>query len=1415
MKKKLLIVCLFLSVNANVLLAQSNLIAGGNNIDKQSTRSFVPGQVIVKFKSENSFSFNNSNKSRSFQQNNPTLDSVLQKIGAVEVKPLLSMTNSKMQRSKKYSLQGKDKESISDKVSTTQIYVLKFDSDRSVEKIIDLLQTSDEVEYAEPNYIAKICVDYTSEPRYNEQWGLDAIRMPELWQIPVKNSHRPVIAILDTGVETTHPDLAANIWNNEDEVKDDTDSDENGFTDDVHGWNFIDNNGNVADYKGHGTHCAGIAAAVGNNNEGICGANPDALIMPIKVMDDEGYGTVEWIIQGLDYAVTNGADVISMSFNIPEKEKSEALEDMLEIASSYAILFASAGNNNFCIQPWQHSDFHGNSDPYDFEHIGYPATSKYVFGVMATNEAGQLASFSNFDCDGPLRSLDPGIYDTNLSDNQSYELKAPGENILSTYIGGGYTCFNGTSMACPMAAGAVSRLLQCRDYTREELLKALVYTSGNNIDIMAAYQVTEEELSATTFTIEHNGVIMTFVKTGEGTCQLGNSDQPAIDVNTRGAVEIPEEVHGLSVSGVASNAFRGCQYVTEIVIPFNVSGFGRETFKGCSSLEKLYLKGWTQGCYDYYDNFDETTYNSCTLYVSPHYSDYYRLNGSWKHFAHQDILPYQLGNKFYEDIDGERFPFVVTGISPKTVRLGVFGFSSTDYKDPSYKNTKTEIVFSSYVKGYAVTSITKGAFAGVEWLKKVELPPTLHTIEEDAFFCAKGLKTVNIPEGVEVIGKGAFAGCSALTTVNIPSTTYYVGEGAFQETGLTSFHFPDKYMERIPASLLYRCKDLKHVTIPRHTKVIGFGAFAQSGLENIILPEQIEYIESWAFNECTSLKSIEVQSPTPPFFEDMAFSDYSIPLKVPKGSEDAYRTDPNWGQFTNIIGVDSTIVSVYNYTRVYGEENPEFEYSSSGTAVVGIPEIICEATPKSSVGTYPIIVSRGSIEDENVNYVNGTITITKAPLTIAAGKYYRERGRENPDFRQKLTYIGLKNGETAEVFTKQPVVTTEATKESPVGRYTVFVNGAEAENYKISYLDGLLTIIEADSVKITANSYTRVYGDQNPVFNFTSNGSELIGTPEISCEATPLSPVGTYTIEIKKGSIENYNDSYVNGTLTITKAPLTIKVGNYTIKQGEPLPPFVISYSGFKNNEEESVLDNLPVATTIATPSSKPGKYTIKISGAKADNYRMIYIPGKLTVEADSVTIIANSYSREYGDENPIFGYTSTGATLIGSPEIYCEATPTSPVGVYPIHISKGSVENDNDDYIDGTLTITKAPLSIRLGTYTKEQGEDNPDFDFIYEGFKNYDTSANLDKLPVASTLAGKDSPVGDYIVYVSGAESKNYEISYIDGELTILDPVGLRSITKEQLDDNAVIYNVFGQRLTKLQRGVNIINRKKVIVK
>ena len=437
-----------------------------NKIDSRWAKNdYVPGQVLVKFKDSNRVTVRRAQGSLSISNEqgvtSDKLTSVLQKYGACEMEQLLPNENPNRQLRRARAFNG---EMIQER-DLSQLYFLKLSVEHQHEtmQIVDELNTLDEVEYAELNYYCyimgseTIADNYGTNPMVNKQWYLDAYGVTELWDKPIINSERPVIAIIDTGVDTEHPDLKDNC---------------------IAGFDFVNNTSYVIDDNMHGTHVAGIAAAC-NNETGIVGANPQALIMPIKVMDKNGRGDNATIARGVNFAVEHGAKILNLSLG--GYGYSKAVADVYRNASLSAVIVAAAGNDGKCIYA-SHAGLikHGITPASSF-----PGAYSFVLGVQATNRKGELASFSNYDDDGPLFSCEASVDEP---DGFNYELKAPGTEIVSTVPGGNYAQFQGTSMASPLVAGAISALMMVKKYDSQEQLWAELLHTNN---IAEAYELTE------------------------------------------------------------------------------------------------------------------------------------------------------------------------------------------------------------------------------------------------------------------------------------------------------------------------------------------------------------------------------------------------------------------------------------------------------------------------------------------------------------------------------------------------------------------------------------------------------------------------------------------------------------------------------------------------------------------------------------------------------------------------------------------------------------------------------------------------------------------------------------------------------------------------------------------------------------
>jgi subtilisin family serine protease len=511
MKKYILIFCLIASIGNCYSQSEAS-----DFMKKESDRprdpgadhmNFVPNEVLVKFKDEVMINSGTMLKSAGIN----SVDQILKANGVPSLEKLFP------ERQKLKSAQilkdptGRDMK-IPSLHNIYRITVPQLKSTGSgpadIFKFMEELKALPEVEYAEPNYVFTIgefkpagremtmleAMEQQkneelskaasglvpNDPLYNSQWGIPATNIDDVWNTTTGDS-TAIIAILDTGVDWQHPDLASNIWKNKQEIPDNgRDDDGNGLIDDVRGWDYINNDNNPMDDNSHGTHVAGIAAAVGNNGIGITGANWHAKIMPVKVFQSSGKGDVATIAKGVTYAASNGATVINMSFG--SYSESLTLKNALANAYATAVLVAAAGNDGTPIGPCM------GCAPM------YPGAFSFVLGVEANKQVAAAcgvgapiirACFSNYDQDGPTFSGYPDLF--------NYELKAPGTGILSCVPGGNYREYNGTSMAAPLVAGAVSLYRKQRPTESQELLFGnFINALDQHIDLEKALKIIPE-----------------------------------------------------------------------------------------------------------------------------------------------------------------------------------------------------------------------------------------------------------------------------------------------------------------------------------------------------------------------------------------------------------------------------------------------------------------------------------------------------------------------------------------------------------------------------------------------------------------------------------------------------------------------------------------------------------------------------------------------------------------------------------------------------------------------------------------------------------------------------------------------------------------------------------------------------------
>lgn len=401
------------------------------------------------------------------------------------------------------------------------------------------------------------------------------------------------------------------------------------------------------------------------------------------------------------------------------------------------------------------------------------------------------------------------------------------------------------------------------------------------------------------------------------------------------------------------------------------------------------------------------------------------------------------------------------------------------------------------------------------------------------------------------------------------------------------------------------------------------------------------------------------------------------------------------------------------------------------------------------------------------------ITITKTQPTISIEQNAITYGQTIAEGFAKLEFVdNLGNPIAGKIVTIPQLNNIPEYKQSGVGVQIFFT----PSNYKYYETVSTTATIEINKKEliVSGKNDTIKYGDTAPKYELSYNGfvrnesaSDINTLPTASCEIGEGN-VGNYFIIVSGGDDDNYTIVSDNsGMLTIAKAPLTIGVNNETITYGDAKPEFVFTYSGFVNNEDETVLSESPIATC---EESNFGVHNIVISGGQSDNYDISYANSTLTIDKAPLTIGVKNATVKYGD-TPKYEFTYNGfvnnedaSVLTAKPTAVSEGTN---VGTHNITISSAEANNYSIDYAkDGVLTIEKAPLVVGVKDATIKEGERMPEFELTYDGFVNNEDASALSTLPTAVCSGDK---VGEYEIVVSGGEAENYALTYTNGKLTI----------------------------------------------
>ena len=351
-------------------------------------------------------------------------------------------------------------------------------------------------------------------------------------------------------------------------------------------------------------------------------------------------------------------------------------------------------------------------------------------------------------------------------------------------------------------------------------------------------------------------------------------------------------------------------------------------------------------------------------------------------------------------------------------------------------------------------------------------------LPERAFYNCRNLKSLHLPKGIRHWGDGALARCPMLSDVEMGEPA---ADADFVVDGTTIWNSDQTEIIAILPSAEGT------LNIPKGTTILHDYAVAGCcRLSKVLIPTSVTRIGREGFRDCSTLTEIRVATKEAPelgganVFSGVAV--HNCNLYVPSGTKIKYSRLAQWSSFVgdgyDCIVEYGTTLKVRNAIRYYGAENPTFYYRVEGDPVEGEHELTCEATPSSPAGRYPITIKYGTITDETVELVDGYLIIQKVKATATVEDCTRKQGQPNPEFT--LTYTGLVNDELLPIWSEQPVITTTATEDSPVGEYPIIVESGTAESYELTFIAGTLTVTEAttaisDDIRVNDNREGSLY----------------------------------------------------------------------------------------------------------------------------------------------------------------------------------------------------------------------------------------------------------------------------------------------------------------------------------------------------
>ena len=898
------------------------------------------------------------------------------------------------------------------------------------------------------------------------------------------------------------------------------------------------------------------------------------------------------------------------------------------------------------------------------------------------------------------------------------------------------------------------------------------------------------------------------------TCTIGDSKNSCIDNTIGGSFTIPAKIDNYKVVSIAPLAFQGCNKLTSVIIPEGVTTIGSKAFLNCTSLALISLPSTVR-------NIASDAFSGCTnlsVRASLQQSQYIRDDI-------KVVVTHTTQTNMSEVV-----------ITRQTVSLANRLLSNC----ASVKSIVVEsgnTVFDSRNSCNAIINTSSNTL--LFGCQSTVIPTNVKAIAAYAFEGHTGLKSVTLSTAITSIGEGAFSGCTGLTDITLKmSNPPSIKENTFS----ASTYSTAKLI--VPEGVLSK---LTGTTWAKFTNIVEDMTNSQ-----IELTEALTKVEA----ELKELAGIEEQT------FNMLNGDFN----------DFYMTYNEINETANTIISECSTVRYNISASGYKASEKETMYNELNDIQTSSESIARQAFEKLTESSDIKRTANQAITD----YYSVVTKVRNAMKDAKKSSDLAEARQELSQMAKTLKNVTNQLEEMANLSGAEILKAANQGNRIRLDNLKTKVNQGPKPikvgdkvtkgDYTYTVLSGYRLSISASNINIGPGCnmpYVIVYGENNyTITAIDANGFANCNSLEwvrLSDDITILHEgafkgcINMTSIDLsqKLETIERYALAAPNlRSIVLPRANTNfVKIGDHLYSADESVLVRFLPIIGGEYTLPETLTDIVGGAfygctnlTCITINQKMPPSLTdedafdgldftkckLSVPTGAGDLYRsakgwnkFLIIEERHSEEDKAIVITANSYTREYGEENPSFEFTSEGAVLDGTPVVTCQAKVDDQPGVYPIIIQKGTVKNYNDTYINGTLTITKAKLKVSVKNAEREYGEPNPTFELVYDGWKLNDTPDKLMMKPRALCLANEESPAGDYTIAVSGGMDLCYDFEYTNGKLTVKESSGIDGLT---VDDGREfdIYTTTGQivkrkatSLKGLRPGIYIVGGKKISVK